>query len=372
MANDSITFEQCPRQLDLADYETGRERIVDFFEGRSGLLGVYDYGTVEDPGISDLDIILVFEDGSTPAWMDDLDAGFDPLAAELVGKGNIIALDRHTFERIHYIDPRLELQKLSGPDIPQQEPSEREQQYRDYASVVDWLPERLYQIERLRSANSLSVMRALQLLKSLGYTFQTVDDLMGFDRGVRFRERVADLRGAWFEMGLSNRRAELVETINTGAAVGSTALSQWFELRPAPVFDGDVEHTMNGAALSYFDGLAYITGSPDSKSVNDWHVVSFPSAWFDHFRAYADSETELGQLIERSSLGLGSEPTRLTSGYEAFLQKKRDICAGNFSWVRKNGLTAGALRFGFLLSRATWSDEAFTELRSELSTLADS
>lgn len=370
MDSDSVTLNQRPRKLSSDQYEMGRRRIVDRFVDKEGVASIYDYGTVKHPGISDLDIMLVFESGRAPSWLPDLSTSFDPLVDELVGHGNIIFIDRNTFERLHYIDPKLEPRHLAGEEIDRDQIDQEIATYRDHASVVDWLPERIYQIQRLRETNEIPVMRTLQLLKSFGYSLRLVDELLGFDPGVAFADRISELRGTWFERDKRARKAALLETIVDGSEIGRDALTTWFNSRPNAVFEGvDDELTTAPGALSYFGGLVYATGEPGLDRRRDWTEVTIPSDWFDHFRAYSAHDSQLGDLIARSFVSKRSTPTVLTAGYVEFLETKLDVCSANFSWVRTVGLDSGAFRFGFLLGKSEWSTEEFDQLQDRLNTV---
>jgi len=358
-------FTQLPNQLSLGDYETGRRRLVDHFSEYDVVLGIYDYGTVQHPGISDLDIILVVEGSTERDWSGAVSTSFDSLVDELVGRGNVIVMNRDVFRNLHYIDPGLEPRHLAGEDVDRRTVDATTQKHRDHASVMDWLPERVFQVERLSGSDTIAVMRALQLLKSLGYSLRTVDELIGFDPGAAFVDEVSDLRSSWFDLDPETRETELLELIESGREVGRDALSTWWDTTPSTVFADPTGRSGSGV-LSYFDGLAYVEGERSVSRRDGWVTVGVPVPWFDHYRAYASDEHSLGRLISRSMVDGESDDTSLDPGYREFLDRKLEICAANFEWVRQVGLDSGAFRFGFLLGRASWSTDEWETLRARL------
>jgi len=365
MDRNSVELTQRPTERTVTEYDRARDRIVDEFADRPGVRTVYDYGTVEHPGISDLDLMLVFDRGADPEWEADLSTDFDPLVDELVGHGNIIVVDDATFADLHYIDPGLEPHHLAGAEVDRNRPTDEEATYRDYASVMDWLPERVYQVERLRDADEIPVMRTLQLLKSLGYSLCVAADLLGDQSVAAFVETVADLRGSWFDRAPDDREAALVETIERGRETGRGALAQWFDTQPETVFEDGGDERLPGA-LSYFDDFAYVAGETGVTREREWTLVGIPDPWFAHYQAYARQDGSLAALIAKSMVGDAGAALPLTESYKAFLARKLDICTANFEWVQQLGFDSGAFRFGFLLGRTDWDDEEFVALRETL------
>ncbi|MCS3696428.1 hypothetical protein [Salinibacter ruber] len=368
MDRDSKTLTQRPRPLSLEDYEEGRERIVDHFADREGVIGIYDYGTVKHPGISDLDVMLVFDPKTRPDWLDNLSSSFDPLVDELVGRGNIIILDLDTFRRIHYVDPGLEAQHLAGKNISQQTIGPEMQNYRNYASIMDWLPERLYQVERLYNSGTIPVMRALQLLKSLGYSLRIVHDAIGYQDGIAFAGYVENVRASWFDHSDVDRRREMLGAIERARQVGYQALLEWFRASPDGMFE-DFEEDPTPGILSYFDGLVYSTGKFGVDEQDGWTCIGIPSPWFDHYRAYANHESRLGVLIRRSMVSKRKNPTALNKKYISYLGQKITVCAKNFRCVKSLSLESGVFRFGFLVNRDNWDVQEFYALHERIKEL---
>jgi len=54
-----LGFNDFPRPRPLEDYQREKARFVDYFKRHSDVKAIYEMGSVKDPGISDLDLILV-------------------------------------------------------------------------------------------------------------------------------------------------------------------------------------------------------------------------------------------------------------------------------------------------------------------------
>ena len=55
-------FEDYPKKKSINFYNEKRKIIKKFFQNDNNLLSVYEYGKTKAPGISDLDIILIFKE----------------------------------------------------------------------------------------------------------------------------------------------------------------------------------------------------------------------------------------------------------------------------------------------------------------------
>ena len=77
-------------------YDRAIESCADFFSRHPGIVSVYRIGSVSDPGISDLDVIAVFEDGAS------CDA--DPLAAFSPGEKRLFTHSVFAISLKHFCD----------------------------------------------------------------------------------------------------------------------------------------------------------------------------------------------------------------------------------------------------------------------------
>jgi len=295
-----------------------------------------------------------------------MSTAFDPLVDSLVGHGNIIFVDKGTFEQLRYIDPNIQPRHLYGEAYRLGKIDEGTAVLRDYASVIDWLPERVFQLERLCEKREIPAMRSLQLLKSIGYTFENIDTLINFKSGRLFVNRIQELRDNWFSLDEQKQKEDLISTISDGASVGQSAIKAWFGQSPEALFNQSLNYDQSHCAISYFNGLCFISGEPGYDHSQKWDVISLPPRWFDHFRVYGAHRSSLGRLINNSCVSEPCSKNYLKVNYSKFLKRKIDICAKNFQWVRNAGLNKGAFRFGFMLKKCSWNQKEFAILQNDL------
>lgn len=362
MDSREVSYEQLPEPIRREQYETARKEIIDIYSDLDGVEAVYESGTVADPGISDLDIKVVYESGS-PVELP-IDEGYSEIVDVLVGKGNVIKVPVSAYKKFHYLDPKRNPTHLYGREIEFEQPTENERMYRDAAYVLDYLPERLYQILRLERQETLPVMRTLQMLKSAGYTTIIIGELLDEFDGQSFTDDVDDLRGNWFSREKSANFDRMHELLTEASEALAQAARLWFERSP-PAFITDEQ--VAGGAISLLDELVYVSGEEFAYEHGDEFdtVVTIPSWWMDHYRYYASRDHFLGQSLAMGYIGPKTDANCLTSAYKSYLDTKLQICNEAFSWSVEHE-TGSALKFGYLLHRLDWNEDEKRALRSSV------
>ena len=57
-----LTFIDYPKFVPRAEYDKAIDRMVEKLKKIQGIVSVYQIGSINDPGISDIDLVAVFED----------------------------------------------------------------------------------------------------------------------------------------------------------------------------------------------------------------------------------------------------------------------------------------------------------------------
>ncbi|MFB6224877.1 MAG: hypothetical protein ABEI13_00290, partial [Candidatus Paceibacteria bacterium] len=168
MGESQMNYEQWPEKFSHEDYKNARKTIIEEYQDVKGLVSIYETGTVADPGISDLDIKFVYTpDGPVESANQ---ASTSNIVNKLVGRGNIISIPTNFFKKINCYNPTIEPVRLYGEELSFDQLPESEHRFRAAASIGNHLPERLYRTIKLQKRDTIPVMRALQVLKSIGYS----------------------------------------------------------------------------------------------------------------------------------------------------------------------------------------------------------
>lgn len=362
MDRSSVNYEQLPDPIRREQYETARQDIIELYSGLEGVEAIYETGTVADPGISDLDIKVLYDSDSpveTPT-----DEAYSEIVDVLVGKGNVIKAPVSAFKKFHYIGPKRNPTHLYGREIDFKQPTESDRRYRDAAYVLDYLPERLYQALRLERQETLPVMRTLQMLKSVGYSSVIMGELLDEFDGQSFADDVADLRGNWFDREQSNNFDRMHELIAEASETLAEAARLWFERSPPELI---ADERVTGGAISLLDELVYVSGEHfEYGSGEEFEtVMTIPSWWMDHYRYYTSRDHFLGESLATGYVGPETDGDCLTPAYKSYLDIKLRICNEALSWSVEHD-TGSALKFGYLLHRLGWDEDQKRTLRSSV------
>ena len=205
-----LLYKNYPPKLTREDYA---EIVSLFCEENRHVKAIYLAGTFGDPGVSDLDLLVV-----------DAEPRISPRVQESLVGGNVIVMPKDTMEMVNYLE-RLPLTKLYGPDIKIQE--NRCKEY-DVVEIIEWLPERILLLELLTSQKEYDVRRLLLVLKSLDRSISNVEKHLQVEIP---REDIRYTREHYMELDLEKSALRLLETARNAWEI--------FQSRVTP-FTGDV------------------------------------------------------------------------------------------------------------------------------------
>ena len=160
-----------PKKKVLKDYDKARLEIVEKYKNVNGLVSIYEYGSVSAPGISDLDIILVFSDGMRGKKVKV--ANNSKFLNFFLKNGTIIKTTEQIFKKFNYID-QFNLKKIYGKKIRLIKISKKRKKFLSLISILDWLPERLLRLAQINSSKNIKVNELLCLLYSVTYSFENL------------------------------------------------------------------------------------------------------------------------------------------------------------------------------------------------------
>ena len=185
----------------MEDYNEGIGRIIRKYSGTSGLVSIYEWGSISKPGISDIDIVLVFKDAYKPLPF--LKRSFYLAGSKVsyLARHPFIFIGEKSLQDINYINPDVELKLLHGRKCSINRLGNKESSHVKI-SVMNDLIIRHYPRDFLPqvAGRVINVRDTLLRLNSLTYTISTMEGLTGkknrpWDRAAR---QIKWLRQNWF------------------------------------------------------------------------------------------------------------------------------------------------------------------------------
>lgn len=192
-----------PQPLNKEDYEKVCQLTVADLKKNPDVLAVYLFGDEWTPGISDLDIIVVYKNqpenriGIKAPW-------------QLSKKAQSIFIHRYenynqrTFFDRFYLYPYSEnLKLLFGQPLawrfPQEELSQKEYHWLQTAFLFDLLINKLLLIFRYKFKERINIREAILVISSLRHTLRMANEIVNSELAIDFSSKIEQLRTQWFK-----------------------------------------------------------------------------------------------------------------------------------------------------------------------------
>ena len=200
---ENYKFFNLPKKFDLEDYKNAIDGIVKKYSDTPGLLSIYNWGNPSVPGISDIDIVLVFK-ANTGGHLPILKRSFyflDGNTRYLVAHP-FMFIDEKSFEDIRYIYPDANLELLHGKKIKIKNLSSDEKYYAGIALLNDIIIRHYPRDFIVQSiSRKINARDTLLRLNSLKYTVKVLENIKGNKNNEhnRFVSEVEKLRKNWLK-----------------------------------------------------------------------------------------------------------------------------------------------------------------------------
>lgn len=190
-------FYNFPKPLERSDYLEVCDLVVNNFKNNPDIVSLYlEKGSEWVPGISDLDILIVYKNGASVQASRNL----SEKARLLLDYGSY---DEQNFQNLYYLIPdRNNVKLLWGKEISIRHPKE-ELSFKDYQSltamvIFDLLIKKLLPHPRFLMNREINVRTLLGELYSLIYTLEMFEIISGKKEGGDFPAKIKRLKNNWF------------------------------------------------------------------------------------------------------------------------------------------------------------------------------
>ena len=152
----------------LKDYKNCTKEIVQLL--KNSVHSIYEYGTYKNPGLSDIDLIIVIDCPKKSIK-------YKVLKIKKKYKfffeySNIIIANKNLIKNINFFD-NLKLKKITGPRIQIKQTIEKEKKILKLLEVIDWAPERIIRLTEIKK--NFLIRKNLALLNSAKYSLKNIN-----------------------------------------------------------------------------------------------------------------------------------------------------------------------------------------------------
>jgi hypothetical protein len=343
-----------------ADYEPARNHLLKRSTEIAGLLGLYEYGSVGAPGISDIDLIAVIDSTINKQEAIEFLSGTDAPAqvTRVLDQGTIKPMSESLFSRINVLGNITTTPIYAPNPITPSTPDQNHIKFIDIANVIDWLPERVLMLRSLLNQPTLSCRRVLGGLGSFKHSASTVNRVLGYEpeESTRFANTYDTLRSNWFESNDDNFE-KTVDLIKIGIATGqSLLLKVTNHLVDVGILESNEAASgttfwLNSSKAFIFDSQEASTDLATDTSQPLTHIIS--PAWVPILTKYAASDGKISSLIAANTdLPQGYSYPEIQNDFGVILNQRIEWINESFEFLSPLGLSEHMYRFSHLRPRA--------------------
>lgn len=333
-----LNFYNYPRKISLEPYRNAREELIKYFKKFENVLAIYEYGKVAAPGVSDLDIIIVFNEAGI---FDQHDSNFSVETNALIGSGNIIYIDKLSFSKLFFIED-LQINLLYGEQIRLEYPSDIQKFYINLVSILDWIPERCSRLQNYINNKNIDVVTCLCVLNSLLYSFDKANLFYIFDTQ-NFKEKLNNLRLNYF--AFTNPDFELYQLITTSIKLSNDLIDLHLSfLVSKNIFYGTSDQNKSNYLELY---LMKQIGFNEPTT-----LFNLPYDLYFHYLSYGLINNYLSKKFKQKfnkDTEVDFPDVPFSEQYKEAQKNKISICSQNANYLLKNNIKKGLIRFGYLL-----------------------
>ena len=132
------SFYNHPHYMNISEYSSAKEDIINSFNISEDIKAIFEYGSLNNIGISDLDIIVVLKNNINKDCYKLISKNrLSPQTLKVIDYANIIILPKKKINKLLIWDD-LKLNQINGNLLTIEKYNQIEV---EIARIIDWLPE---------------------------------------------------------------------------------------------------------------------------------------------------------------------------------------------------------------------------------------
>ena len=343
----------------LEPYEKARNLYIDWCSDIKGATPI-EFGSVGSPGLSDLDLGIVFSDEldtqELSVVLSKKMKSFPSLVKKTMNGGTLMLFPTRSFCNILYADD-VTINSFDAK-VDMALISESDERFVSMAQVVEWLPERIAKIYLELNNSNKNTKRLIGFYYSLCYSLLKVIRFCGeSDRLSEFIDNVYLMRNNWHYLDSSGKEERLkwlelnyVAVCNMAISIFSETDNKYFNPSNLPT-DKNYKYNlysnvylMSSASDKFHDIVRYKDGMV---------VIYVPPIFLANYYIYSSYNSKLGRLIKNRSHIINEENSFLegciSSEMLAILNIRIKMFSDFYSFVDGLALGTGLYKFGWYL-----------------------
>ena len=345
------SFYNHPHYMNISEYSSAKEDIINSFNISEDIKAIFEYGSLNNIGISDLDIIVVLKNNINKDCYKLISKNrLSPQTLKVIDYANIIILPKKKINKLLIWDD-LKLNQINGNLLTIEKYNQIEV---EIARIIDWLPERIIRIEKTISNPKINVRKSLGLLKSACYTLSNLIDKFNLEVS-SFRyliNQVNNLRQEWFNLDKQESETLILNLLfetKQNLLIGLNLFDEWLYDFFKPKYK---ESVFNGI-LKFPNNYSYIFNNDINKRIlkgnNNTLNLSLSTFYFLHFQNYALEGGLISKRIKDNFYinVIEDKFLLLPNKYKKILQKRIELCNMWANFLSDNNFKSGLFKMGW-------------------------
>lgn len=320
-----------------SDYQEARKWLISFLSKDKDVVSIYEYGTVKDPGISDLDIMVVLKDRpdrkdfSGLLTVDNVPERFSFLL-----NNDYKFISKEHFREIDVFG-KFRTKLLHGELIKRNQIPQRYARLYEIASVMDFMPERILSILEVKMSKKILVIYVLGLLNSYLYTVKSVETIIGKKTSemLDFEIELKDLRNTWFQHDPDLRLNKISSLMERSVVLGFKVIAELtFYLiskkyyQPMQCVEGSRFFiNQNKGYCFFFNGNDISAEKCFCPNEQKGIFILVPSIWLSHYYIYSKCNGRISKTISNNLILKGGPDEESVGPVMAkVLSKRINLC----------------------------------------------
>lgn len=344
--------------LTFQDYEDAKRLLLEHIDRRDDIVTAWQYGEVSQPGVSDLDIMVIISNEGKPGMCDHLrKANLPELTLKAMAHANVIVLPEKSAAGAFYWDNIRCTDIRTGKPVDVPPISEA---HLRLAMLVDWFFERSFRIYSMQHKGCANRQLMLGMMKSYSYSIENFFSVTGGaldDEYQELKARLLQLRNDWLAMDAAKQDAALASLFSAFydyARALHRRVFQW--LAASPSYPAS-KLSATPARFIYPDGntFDFVEEYPAQLSFRDGNpVIALPRNLLQHFCRYVTHSSMLGAMLKKGfnadfAATISPQFCGEHTGYTDFLDQRIGYAAAWLECLRRQNFDFGLFKFGWYL-----------------------
>ena len=349
-------YTNYPRKISYNYYNEARNELIGSLKENIDIHSIYEYGSISAPGVSDLDLIIVFKNKTKgKITFDKSDIG--PKALSLVKYGTIIKTTEKIFKQFQFID-KLNLKRIFGKKILVIKPKGKIKNTIELISILDWLPERILRVASTLKNKEIKIDVALGLLNSLGYSLKLVEKIIKKKKSSKLLWRIKQLRESWYL--IKNPEKKLLSTLKKIKILGIELLfyyqkflegkNLYLKKRLNNLNKKNIKLEIYNNSFIIFTKISTLKELKKINATNNKYSkvkVYVPIFLYPHFDTILKIKGDISKNMKKRLSNNVRFNYLMNKNYKRSLYKKVSLMEKNYKFLKFHKLKDGLIRYGF-------------------------